>query len=154
MSFMRWLSTAAGIILGIIFLTAGLAKLFSPAEGFKIIFNPFPGFLATSFTRAVFNYLPYLEITIALLLIIGVMPRFAAAISVLLIAGFITNNAWLLSKGLGQEPCDCFGVLDRILWAKLSTTGSLYLDFVMLVMAIIVIFFHRDKFFQVRPRFW
>jgi uncharacterized membrane protein YphA (DoxX/SURF4 family) len=142
-----------GIILGIIFLTAGLAKLFSPAEGFKMIFNPFPGFLASAFTGTVFNYLPYLEITIALLLIIGIMPRFAAVLSAVLIAGFITNNAWLLSKGLGQKSCDCFGLLDRVLWAKLSTTGSLYLDFIMLVMAIIVIIFHRNKFFQVRPYF-
>jgi uncharacterized membrane protein YphA (DoxX/SURF4 family) len=152
-SFMRRLSIATGIILGVIFLTAGLAKLFSPAEGFKMIFNPFPGFLTTSFTRAVFNYLPFLEITIALLLIIGIMPRFAAAVSAVMITGFITNNAWLLSKGLGQKSCNCFGVLDSILWAKLSTTGSLYLDFIMLVMAIMVIFFHRDKFFQIRPRF-
>jgi uncharacterized membrane protein YphA (DoxX/SURF4 family) len=152
MSLKHRISIWASLLLGIIFAAAGFGKLFTPAEGFKTIFNPFPGFMATAFSDAVFNWLPYLEIVIGLLLIIGIMPRFMAVLGALLIAGFITNNAWLLSQGAGYEPCTCFGVLDRILGVELSTTGSLYLDIVMLVMVLIVIFGHQGSFFNIRPR--
>jgi len=147
------ISTWASVLLGMIFTIAGIGKLFTPAEGYKMIFNPFPGFMETAFTGAVFNWLPYLEIVIGLLLIVGIMPRFIAVLAVLLIAGFITNNAWLLSQGLGYEPCTCFGVLDRIFGAELSTTGSLYLDIIMLALALIVVSGHRGSFFNIRPRF-
>jgi uncharacterized membrane protein YphA (DoxX/SURF4 family) len=153
MSFKHWAGTVGSILLGTIFVIAGLGKLFTPAEGFKTIFNPFPGFMATAFSDAVFNYLPYVEIIIGLLLIIGVMPRFAAVLSALLIAGFITNNAWLLSQEAGYEPCTCFGVLDRIIGVELSTTGSLYLDIIMLALVLIVVFCHQSSFFNIRPQF-
>lgn len=147
------ISIWASILLGIIFVAAGLGKLFTSAEGFKTIFDPFPGFMATAFSDAVFNYLPYLEIVIGLALIIGIMPRFAAVLSALLIAGFITNNAWLLIQGAGYEPCTCFGVLDRILGVELSTSGSLYLDFIMLALVGVVVFCHGSRFFNIRPHF-
>jgi len=153
MSFKHRAGTVGSILLGTIFVIAGLGKLFTPAEGFKTIFNPFPGFIGAAFTDAVFGWLPYIEIIIGLLLIIGIMPRFMAVLSALLIAGFITNNAWLLSQGEGYEPCSCFGVLDRIIGVELSTTGSLYLDIVMLALAGVVVFCYQSHFFNIRPQF-
>ncbi len=153
MSIRDRISIWASLLLGIIFMAAGLGKLFTSAEGFKTIFNPFPGFMATAFSDAVFNYLSYLEIVIGLALIIGIMRRFVAVLAALLIVGFITNNAWLLSQGLGYGPCTCFGILDRIFQVELSTTGSLYLDIAMLALDLIVIFCHRSRFFNIRPRF-
>ena len=118
-----------------------------------MIFNPFPGFLASAFTHVVFIWLPYVELLIGLLLIIGIMPKLMALLSAVLIAGFITNNAWLLSRGLGYEPCTCFGILDRIMQVELSTAASLYLDIAMLALILIVILYHKSSFFNVYPRF-
>jgi len=143
----------AGIILGIIFVAAGFGKLLTDVEGFTTIFNPFPGFLASAFADAIFIWLPYLEIVIGLLLIIGVLPKLIAVIAAVLSAGFITDKVWLLSQGLGYEPCTCFGVLDRILGLELSTTGSLYLDVIMLALVVIVLFCHKSSFFNIYPQF-
>ena len=143
----------AGIVLGIIFVAAGFGKLLTDVEGFTKIFNPFPGFLASAFADAIFIWLPYLEIVIGLLLIIGVLPKLMAVISAVLIVGFITDKVWLLSQGLGYEPCTCFGVLDRILGVEISTTGSLYLDVIMLVLVIIILFWHKSSFFNIYPQF-
>ena len=144
----------AGIILGIIFVAAGFGKLLTEVEGFTMIFNPFPGFLASAFADAIFIWLPYLEIVIGLLLILGILPKPMAVLSAVLIAGFITDKAWLLSQGLGYEPCTCFGILDRILGVELSTSDSLYLDIIMLALVLIVVFWHRSNFFNIYPQFF
>jgi len=138
MRYRKWISLGASFILGIIFIVAGLGKILSEAESFKSIFNPFPDFLAPFFSQAIYSWLPYLEVIIGLLLIIGVLPRLMAVFSIVLIAGFITNNSWLISRGLGYEPCDCFVVARRILQVELSTVSALYLDVAILVLAVIV----------------
>ena len=143
----------AGIILGIIFVAAGFGKLLTEVEGFTTIFNPFPGFLASAFADAIFIWLPYLEIVIGLLLILGILPKLMAVLSAVLIAGFITNKVWLLSQGLGYEPCTCFGIIDRILGVELSTSDSLYLDIIMLALVLIVVFWHKSNFFNIYPQF-
>jgi len=145
--------TVASVVLGVIFGVAGFGKLFATSEGFERVFNPFPSFLTPAVTGTLFNLLPYLEIIIAVLLIGGVVPRLAGAASVLLIAGFMTNNGWLLGQGRGYEPCSCFGVLDRIVGLKISTTHSLYLDILMLALALITVFGLQGRFFGLRPRF-
>jgi uncharacterized membrane protein YphA (DoxX/SURF4 family) len=153
MSYKHRAGMVAGIILGIIFMAAGFGKLLTDVEGFTMIFNPFPGFLASAFADAIFIWLPYLEIVIGLLLIIGVLPKLMAVIAAVLSAGFITDKVWLLSQGLGYEPCTCFGILDRILGVELSTTGSLYLDVIMLALVVIVLFCHKSSFFNIYPQF-
>ena len=153
MRYRYWISIGAGIILGIVFVVAGLGKLLSDAESFESIFNPFPDFLAPFFSQAVYSWLPYLEVIIGLLLIVGVLPRLMAVFSVVLIAGFITNNGWLISRGLGYEPCDCFGVVERIIQVELSTVGALYLDVALLVLALVVLFWYRSRFLNIYPWF-
>ena len=153
MRYRYWTVQGASIVLGVIFVVAGLGKLLSDAVSFMTIFNPFPDFLASFFTEAIYTWLPYVEVVLGLLLLIGVSTRLMALISAVLIIGFITNNSWLLSRGLGYEPCDCFGVIDRIINVELSTTGALYMDIAMLALALIVVFYHRDRFLNIRPWF-
>jgi uncharacterized membrane protein YphA (DoxX/SURF4 family) len=153
MSYKHRTGMVAGIILGLIFVVAGFGKLLTDAEGFTMIFNPFPGFLASAFADAIFIWLPYLEVVIGLLLIIGVLPKLMAVIAAVLTAGFITDKVWLLSQGLGYEPCSCFGILDRIIGAELSTADSLYLDIIMLALVLIVLFWHKSSFFNIYPQF-
>ena len=136
-----------------IFIASGLGKLLSQAESFKAIFNPFPDFLSPIFTEAVFSWLPVIELIVGLLLIIGVVVKPMAVFSSLLIAGFIAKNIWLLNHGQGQQPCYCFGIMEEMLNATLSTVGSLYLDTVMLVLVLIILFCYPSKFLNIYPWF-
>ncbi|MFC2025502.1 MauE/DoxX family redox-associated membrane protein [Chloroflexota bacterium] len=153
MRYKHWASIGAAIILGLIFVASGLGKLLSQAESFKTIFNPFPDFLGPTFTGAVFSWLPFIELIVGLLLIIGVSAKLMAVFSLALTVGFITNNSWLISRELGYEPCDCFGIMERIIQVELSTAGALYLDIGMLALVLIILFCHPGKFLTLRPWF-
>jgi len=147
------LAIGASIILGFIFISSGLGKLLSQAESFKTIFNPFPDFLSPIFTEAIISWLPVVELIVGLLLIIGVAARLMAVFSSVLIAGFITNNSWLLSQGLGYEPCECFGIMERIVQVELSTVGALYLDVAMMALALVILFCYQSTFMDLYPWF-
>jgi len=148
-----WVSVGGCIILGLIFVASGLGKLLSQAESFTTIFNPFPDFLAPVFAKAVFSWLPYIEVIIGLLLIVGIAAKLMTIFSSVLIAGYITNNAYLISRGLGYKPCECLGIMKRIIQVELSTTGALYLDIGMLVLVLIILFCYRGNFLNIHPWF-
>ena len=153
MRYRYWIGIGASIILGLIFLTAGLGKLLQQTETFMIFYTSAMSFLPPALTDSAPIWLPAIELLIGLLLILGVVARLVAACSSALIAIFIINNSWLLSQGLGYEPCECFGILERILQGTLSTTGALYLDIIMLALAFVTIFCYPGKFLTVRPWF-
>ena len=154
MRYKHWAGIGAGIILGLIFVASGLGKLLSQAESFKTIFNPFPDFLAPVFANAVFSWLPFIELIIGLLLIVGIAAKLMAVFSLVLIAGFITNNSYMISRGLGYEPCpSCFGIIEKIIQVELSTVGALYLDIGMLALVLIILFCYRGNFLNIYPWF-
>ncbi len=153
MSGKHWIGVGASITLGLIFIVAGVGKLLHQPEAVRIFFIPLPDFLTATLTKAVFSWLPYIEFTVGLLLIIGVAPKLVATLSSMLIAGFIAHNALLISYGLWAEPCDCFGKLKIVPYTELSIIGSLYLDIVMLALVLIILFWHRGSFFNIYPWF-
>ncbi len=153
MRYRYWLAIGASIILGIIFLTSGLGKLLSQAESLENIFNPFPDFLSPVFTEAIFSWLPLIELVVGLLLITGIAGRLTAVFSLVIVVGFITNNSWLLSRGLGYESCGCFGIVESIIKVDLSTAGALYLDMAMIALVLIILFCDRSGFLNIYPWF-
>lgn len=147
MGYKHWIGVGAGIVLGLVFVTAGVGKLLHQTEAFKIFFTPFPGFLSPIFTKAVFIWLPRLELTVGLLLIFGIATKLAATFALMLIAGFITNNSLLLIQG--HEYCpSCFG--PQVI---LRTSEALFIDIVMLALVSIVLLCYQGSFFNVRPWF-
>ena len=151
--FKRWIGLGAAIVLGLIFLLAGVGKLLGQLEGSFIFFTPFADFLLP-FAPEIYLWLPVIEIAVGLLLITGVLARPAAALAVGLIAVFMANNSWLISHGFGAEPCGCFGILEEIAQLRLLTIGSLGLDVVMLLLALATLFLARVSFFNINPWFW
>ncbi len=147
----RIISIIAAIVLGLIFLLAGVGKALDTVESLKMLFNPFPSFIPATLTQAMFKWLPYLEIVIGGLLISGIALGPAAGVSLVLIAGFIMNNGWMLSLGLGYEPCDCFGVVDKLLKLEFSTRTSFRLDLAMLVLAVMALYFGRGRLSSPQP---
>ena len=151
----HWLAIIASIILGLIFVAAGLGKLLQPAEAFKIFFTSYPAYLLDSLTpaffKAIFIWLPRIELIVGLLLIIGVATKLMAAFSSVLIAGFMANNSWLISQGAGYaSPCECFGIVKEITQAKLSTAGALYIDMGMLALVVIILLYYPGNFLTIR----
>lgn len=149
MGYKYWIGIGASIILGLIFVAAGVGKLLHQPEAFKIFFSPFPGFLSPAFAKAFFIWLPRIELIVGLLLIFGIVAKLAAAFSLVLIAGFITNNSLLLIQRLGQEPCpSCFGPQ-----VTLRALDALYIDVGMMALVLIILFCYQSNFFNIYPWF-
>ena len=142
-----WISLLAMIFLGVTFIVAGMGKLLSGLNGV----DPFvvPTFLPQSFMEFVYLVLPYVEITLGLLLILGLAVRYAAGISAVLIAGFVLFNLAEISIGQGGGPCGgCFGAL-----GGLTAYSALILDVVMAVMVLVIFAFYKKGVKCVEPSF-
>lgn len=153
MRYKHWLGLGAALILGIIFLTSGIGKSLAEVELFDTFFPGFLDFLSLDQARLLFYGLPYVEIVIGALLVLGVAIRLVAAFSSLMIAGFIASNVWFITNGRGFEPCGCLGIFDRLFQSKLSTQQSLYLDVAMLALTLVIIFCYERGFTDFYPWF-
>ena len=151
MTRLNWFAISAGIILGLIFLAAGLGKLLNPMES-SVIFV-FPEFLPTALDRFIYQWLPYVEIIIGVLLITGIIARLTASLALVLTLGLIASNSIMLVQGLGDKPCGCFGEAERWVQLRLSIADALYIDVVMLILGFLVLFFYQGKFVNVYPWF-
>jgi len=154
MRYKHWLGLGASITLGTIFLVSGIGKLLlQEGKLFETFFPGFLDFLTLDQTRLLYYGLPYVEIAIGALLIIGVATKLVAALTSLLIAAFIASNVWFITHGMGFEPCGCLGIFDRLFQSKLSTQQSLYIDIAMLALILITILCYQRSFTSIRPWF-
>lgn len=135
----RYLSLVFRVVLGIVFIVSGSSKLSEAAvfidqvEGANVL----PHALARAYATA----LPYVEIVIGALLILGLLSRFAAGIGGLMALSFIIGNSTRLYRGLYGE-CGCFG---SIAFLQLSTLDALMVDVVLLIMATQILI-HKEEF--------
>jgi len=119
---------ASRLILGSIFIAASIGKLQHPGEFTTLVasYNILPYSLAE-----VYGYIvPWLELLIGSLLILGLLTRFASALSLPLIISFLIASSSKLLSGAGGG-CGCFGDV-----MPLTLTQSLNLDALMLLLAI------------------
>ena len=135
-----WLGISAAILMGTIFVYAGMGKLLLKSDNLPFI-------LTGELGQSLFVVLPYIEITIGLLLILGVAVKVVAGFSGLMIAGFIVNNIILLNLGMGNEPCGCLGDLV----GSLPVWGALFLDLVMVALVIMIFRFYPCDAKRVKP---
>jgi len=135
----RYLSFVFRIGLGVIFMISGAGKLPELAAFVDQVeeANVLPHVLSRAYGTA----LPYVEIVIGALLILGLLSRFAAGIGGLAAVSFIIGNSTRLYQGLYGE-CGCFGSIASL---QFSTREALIIDFVLLVMAIQILI-HKGEF--------
>jgi len=101
-----WITLLARLILGGVLLAAGGLKLGKPTESanataaYKI--------LPTDLAHLIGYALPWIEVAVGLLLIIGVMVRYSATFSGLLMIVFIGAIASVWARGMLID-CGCFG---------------------------------------------
>jgi len=135
----RYLSFVFRIGLGVIFIISGAGKLPELAAFVDQVeeANLLPHALARAYGTA----LPYVEIAIGALLLLGLLSRFAAGIGGLAALSFIIGNSTRLYRGLYGE-CGCFGSIASL---QFSTREALIIDCVLLIMAIQILV-HRGEF--------
>ena len=148
-----WVCAGAGVVLGLILIVAGVGKLVLHTEAFRVFYTPHETFVPQVLADAAELWLPPVEVVVGLLLVLGVASRLSAIVASGLVVAFIANNGWLLSQGLGQESCGCFGILDTLSSAGLSTTGALLMDIGMLALGLVVVFLYPRGFRSMRPWF-
>lgn len=100
------LSTAARLVLAAVFLVAGALKVADPTEAVQAVraYQLVPGWLE----QWVGWGLPFLELTIGLLLAVGLCTRAAAAAAAALLVVFVAAVISAAARGLSID-CGCFG---------------------------------------------
>lgn len=132
------LAWAAGIPLAMILIIAGVGKL---VFGHGDITASQLAFIPPQFTAL----LPYIEITVGIMLIIGFAMKSSALIAGLLVTGYIVTNIIMLTMGI-DECVTCFGEA-----VTLTPTLSLTLDVLMGILVATIFYCHRGKFADTKP---
>jgi uncharacterized membrane protein YphA (DoxX/SURF4 family) len=103
---MRWVGVVARLVVGGVWLVAGLLKLPDPAANVRAVraYELLPETLVPIVGYA----LPVLEVLVGVCLLVGVLVRANAALSVALLVAFIVGIASAWARGLSIE-CGCFG---------------------------------------------
>ena len=150
------ISLIAGVLVGIIFVVSGSGKIFAygemPGQTMQFIGAVLPDAwltpqLAVFLGQIFFPYIiPWLELCLGIMLLLRIWPRLFATITLPLIAAFMANNIWYINKGdVKFTECDCFGIWKMFL-GSFTHVESLYIDIVLLALALTVIFIHPGGF--------
>ena len=136
---------------GLTFLVSGTGKLPGQTEFIDALLK---SFWTPPVAYFIGYYLPWVEVFLGALLLLGIFPRIAAALCFPLIAGFIMNNSWALINGVEEFPecAYCFGIWEKFL-GTISPVGALIIDIVLLCLVLVVLLFHKESFFTFRPWF-
>ena len=139
-----WMKIPVMLNLGMLFIVAGVTKLFYQSNSFTTA----PFLEATPGALSLYAALPYIEIVIGLLLISGLMVKFAAACAAALITIFLASTLYLVSTGHGFDLCGCFGMAGR-----LTYISALGIDVIMAGMVAIIFICQRGTYFNMTPWF-
>jgi len=125
------------LILGGIFIFTGFAKIHGiPALIAEINqYKMLPAALASLYG----NVLPYIEIAVGIVLVLGIVLRISAGIAGLMLVSFATAKIFALIMNLNITTCYCFGAARPLL-----STQSLAIDIAMLLLAAQIIWFRRE----------
>jgi len=130
-------SLISRVVLGGVFIYAGIAKmphigtLIDEIEKYQIL----PSGLALAYGSA----LPFVEVFLGDLLVLGAAIRVSASVSGLLVLSFAIAKTTALVRGLDINVCPCFGP-----FLPLLTIHSLAIDLVLLALAIQLILYRSE----------
>lgn len=101
-----WLSILARLVVGGVWIVAGVLKLPDPAASVRAVRAY--DILPESLVPLVGHGLPILEIVVGACLVLGVLLRASAVVSTVMLALFIVGIASVWARGI-QIECGCFG---------------------------------------------
>jgi uncharacterized membrane protein YphA (DoxX/SURF4 family) len=101
-----WIGTLARLLLGVVWIIAGALKVGDlTASGRAVVAYRL---LPPSSATALGSVLPFVEIALGLLLVVGLATRLSAVVSALLLVAYIIGIASVWARGL-RIDCGCFG---------------------------------------------
>ena len=101
-----WIGILARLVVGGVWLVAGLLKLPDPAQNVRAV-RAYQ-LLPEAVVPTLGHLLPVLEVLVGLCLLLGVLTRFAAGLSALMLAAFVVGISSAWARGLAID-CGCFG---------------------------------------------
>jgi putative oxidoreductase len=116
---------AGRLALAAVFLWAAYTKLRDPWMIFAMEIDAMriaPGAMVEPLART----MPWFELLLGVLLLIGIQVRWVATVSTALLAGFFCTLLFLYIKGF-QGDCGCFGPGERLGLKTLARDGALVL---------------------------
>jgi len=102
----EWISTLVRLAMAGILIFAAIPKLQDLPQSVRAVraYKLLPEALASF----VGNWLPFLELTLALFLVLGLFTRIAAIVWLVMMGAFMIGVAWVWYKGYPID-CGCFG---------------------------------------------
>jgi uncharacterized membrane protein YphA (DoxX/SURF4 family) len=141
----------AAVIIGLVLIISGTGKIPGQTE--------FAWALAKTFwTPALANFiskfLPWLELCLGVMLLLGTFAKIAAILVIPLTICFTLNNVWALNHHIYKfTTCSsCFGIWENYI-GHLTPIGAMLIDVFLMVLALTVIFCSSLKCFELRPWF-
>ena len=127
-----WLGLLARLGLAAVFLTSGTVKALDPRETLVAV----QGYQLFSSTAAsvIASILPFLEIGVGLLLLVGMATRLAAILGAVLLLAFIAGVISAAVRGLAID-CGCFGGGGQVATGATTYTLEILRDVGFLAMA-------------------
>jgi uncharacterized membrane protein YphA (DoxX/SURF4 family) len=103
---MAWLGMVARLVVGGVWIAAGVLKLPDPTENVRAVraYRLLPEAVVPTLGHA----LPILEILVGLCLLLGLFTRGAAIVSAVMLLAFIVGISSAWARGMSIE-CGCFG---------------------------------------------
>ena len=139
----RWVSTAARLVLGGVFIVAGALKVIDPQSSVAAV-RAYE-LLPASMESIVGWGLPFAEIALGLLLLAGIATRAVAAATAILLLVFIfaVASAWV--RGLSID-CGCFGGGGEVAPGQTAYGTELVRDVGLLLLALWLVWQPRSRF--------
>jgi uncharacterized membrane protein YphA (DoxX/SURF4 family) len=103
---MRWFGVLARLVVGGVWLVAGVLKFSDPAGNVRAV-RAYK-LLPESVVPTVGHLLPTLEIVVGACMVLGLLTRFMSGVSALMQIAFIVGISAAWARGL-QIDCGCFG---------------------------------------------
>lgn len=137
-----WISTGARLVLAGVFIAAGAIKAVDP-QGSVAAVRSYE-LLPASLETLVGWGLPFVEIALGLLLVVGAFTRQLAAVAAALLAVFIAGVASAAVRGLSID-CGCFGGGGTVAAGQTQYGGELGRDAGLLLLALWLVWQPRSR---------
>ncbi|MFC0625187.1 MauE/DoxX family redox-associated membrane protein [Kribbella deserti] len=138
-----WFSTLARLVLGAVMLVAGALKIGDPEQS-RLAVAAYE-LLPKALEQPIGWGLPFVEVAIGLLLIVGYGTRAAAAVSAVLMVVFIAAVASAWARGLAID-CGCFGGGGKVAPGQTKYLQEILRDLGLLALAVWLWFRPRSRF--------
>ncbi|GAA4844711.1 MauE/DoxX family redox-associated membrane protein [Kitasatospora terrestris] len=139
----EWIGLGVRLALAVVWGWAGLAKISDPAEAAQAV-RAYE-ILPESLVKPVGWGLPFLELALALLLLLGLGTRIVAIVSAVLLLAFIAGIASAWARGISID-CGCFGGGGAVDESKTEYLQEVLRDTGFLLLAAWLIYRPRTKF--------